>query len=119
MLAGGIVYSARADQRSDLQALLHRLSSSGAPDLRSGRSLAPSLHPGAGYSGRLTFAVLLPSSRGSPYTRDASRFAECSSQLPSQEKPLFTYVIYICITASLGAAAVLFCALSFEAIRDV
>lgn len=32
---------------------------------------------------------------------------------------MFNYVIYVCITASLGAAAALFCALSFEAIRDV
>lgn len=33
---------------------------------------------------------------------------------------MFNYIVivYICITASLGAAAALFCAISFEAIRD-
>lgn len=60
-----------------------------------------------------------------PRARDLARGATPGvlpvvlSPFSPQEESLFTYVIYICIIASLGAAAALFCALSFETIRDV
>ena len=101
-----------------LQALLHRLLSSGAPDpphARSSAACRPGI-PARVHSGRLTFSVLLP-----PHQR---RSAMCRASLnvfttPTSGNAMFNHLIDICAAASLCAAAALFCALSFEALRDV